>query len=246
MGKVSGIDYVDASWGPWRGCTKVSPGCQHCYAERSMNWYGLDFNSVTRAANRTFEAPLRWEEPMRIMVCPWGDFFHPAADDWRGEALDVVARCPHHTFIVVTKRPERIIPCLYETGYLVGGDSLRNVWFLTTAENQEMADRRIPELLNLRQHGNWPVLGVSIEPMLGAVELAPRLDRLDWVIVGAESGPNHRTCNLDWVRRIRDDCKAAAAPLFVKQIRVAGQLVKDADQFPIDFRIRQIPTGDRQ
>lgn len=299
MGIKSGIEWTDASWGPWRGCSKVSEGCQNCYAEREMTKYGKDFNTVTRAARQTFEAPLHWKEPKKIMVCPWSDFFHPDADSWRFEALDIIGQCPQHTFIVVTKRPERMVECLYGKqahdgmtygfGYLCQKSIIPNVWLLVTAENQHRADKRIPELVKIRQYGNWPVLGVSIEPMLGELDLGAWLFRhypcercgagwkyniaerginfllrcpncrgekvvprgnetysaLDWVIIGAESGSDRRPCNLDWVRRVRDDCKAANVPLFIKQLHIDGKLVKDQNLFPADLRIREMPCSSR-
>jgi len=233
MGKISGIDYVDASWGPWRGCTKVSEGCAHCYAERQMKWHGMDFNTVKLAADATFDAPLHWKEPKRIMVCPWGDFFHPDADGWRFEALLIMKMCQDgtlgtatgkyakHTFVVVTKRPERMVDCLYgsgaKLGYFAHGDSLNNTWLLVTVENQRRADERIPQLLRLRDYGNWPVLGVSIEPMLGEVDITPWLAQLNWVIVGGESGTGARPMHTDWVRKVRDDCQAAHVPFYFKQ-----------------------------
>lgn len=228
MGKTTGIDYCDASWGPWRGCTKVSAGCQRCYAEREMKRFGTDFNTVTRAADKTFNAPLHWKESQKIFVCPWGDFFHEKADEWRGDALNIMRDCSQHTFVIPTKRPERIIECIYgETKNILNAgnrwdvDHLPNVWFLASVENQEQADKRIPELLKLREYGDWPVLGVSIEPMLGEIDLSQYwLDPmflLDWVICGGESGPNARLCHPDWVRSLRDQCVEAGVPFFFKQ-----------------------------
>ncbi|MDD5540467.1 MAG: DUF5131 family protein [Candidatus Marinimicrobia bacterium] len=228
MGKKSGIDYVDASWGPWRGCKKLSPGCKNCYAEREMNRVGMDFYHITRASQATFEAPLHWKDPKRIMVCPWSDFFYRTPPAWRHDALEIIATAAHHDFVVVTKRPKYIIDCFYGTkyswfiprrvgGYLRGGEFLANVWLLVTVENQEQADRRIPELLKLREYGNWPVLGVSVEPMLESIDLTPWLAELDWVIVGGESGKNARPCHPDWVRKVRDDCQVAAVAFWFKQ-----------------------------
>ena len=243
MGKTTGIDYADASWSPWYGCTLVSAGCQHCYAEREMKWHGIDFNTVTRAADKTFNAPLHWKEPKKIFVCPWGDFFHEAADEWRQEALWIMEGESRHTYIIPTKRPERIGKCLYEKEgnyHLGGGDWLPNVWFLASVENQEMADKRIPELLKLREYGDWPVLGVSVEPMLGLIDWEPWI-KLDWIVVGAESGNQRRPCNLEWVKSLYRHCISARIPLWVKQLHIDGRLVKDINQFPTDLQIREYP-----
>ena len=230
MGTNSGIDYVDASWGPWRGCTPVSEGCRNCYARRDMRRFGMDFYTVTRASDKTFYAPTEWTEPKLIFVCPWGDFFHKAADEWRRDALDVIEACPQHTFVIPTKRTERMLGCLYgETGrhYLGGGDYIPNVWILASVEDQKTADRRIPELLTLHQYGDWPVLGVSYEPALGPVDferdydsiggMRTWLDMLDWLVMGGESGPYARPMHPDWVRQTRDACVAAGVPFFFKQ-----------------------------
>ena len=244
MGTNSGIDYVDASWGPWRGCTPVSEGCRNCYARRDMRRFGLDFETVTRASDKTFYAPMKWTEPKRIFVCPWGDFFHEAADVVRRDALEVIEACPQHTFVIPTKRTERMVECLYgETGrhYLGGGDYIPNMWILASVEDQATADVRIPELLKLGKHGAWPVLGVSYEPALGPVDfnhlhyerlceidalngthgvIRPHQGqqrKLDWLVMGGESGPNARPMHPDWVRQTRDACVAAGVPFFYKQ-----------------------------
>lgn len=172
--KQSGIDYVDAPWGPWRGCTPVSEGCRNCYARREMeDRWKLEFSTVRRASDASFYKPLHIEKPTRFFVCPWGDFFHEAADDWRGEAFEVISKCSRHTFVIVTKRPERMIKRMYGYRDLLDTGArgfLRNVWFLVSVENQATADERIPELLRLRDYGYWPVLGVSYEPALGPVD----------------------------------------------------------------------------
>jgi len=209
-----------------------------------MKRFGMDFETVTRASDKTFYAPTKWTEPRRIFVCPWGDFFYEDADDWRRDALQVIEACPQHTFIIPTKRTHRMFECLYgETGrhYLGGGDYIPNMWILASVEDQATADVRIPELLKLGKHGAWPVLGVSYEPALGPVdfhhlnyERTCEIDalngthgvirphqgqqrKLDWLVMGGESGPNARPMHPDWVRQTRDACVAAGVPFFFKQ-----------------------------
>ena len=225
MGKRTKIEWADASWNPWYGCTPVSPGCQNCYARRSWLCLGLKPGEVRRAADETFYAPLKWKEPKKIIVCSISDFFHKALNNYRIEVFFyIISVCGQHTFIIPTKRPEHIIDCLYEKNvfYFGDGDWLPNVWFLASVENQEMADKRIPELLKLRKYGDWPVLGISAEPLLGEIHiedyLFPELkDGLDWVVCGGETGPNARPCHPDWVRSLRDQCHEACMPFFFKQ-----------------------------
>jgi len=231
MGKITKIEWTDATWNPWYGCTPVSEGCRNCYAKRNWRLLGLKPGEVRRAKDETFYAPLKWKEPKRIMVCSLSDFFHPGADSARYETLRIMNSCACHTFIIVTKHSERLVNVLYEYNgrYYGFGDSSPYIWFLATVENQEMADKRIPELLELRKYGKWPVLGVSVEPMLGEIDITDYLQpewvddpkrkpsRLDWVICGGESGPNARPCHPDWVRSLRDQCVAAGVPFFFKQ-----------------------------
>ncbi len=223
MGKESKIDYVDASWNCWYGCTPVSTGCQNCYMHRWAKRAGKNPNVVQKAADATFYAPLKWKEPKRIMVCSLSDFFHEAADGWRGDAKNVIYECPQHTFIIPTKRTERIIECFPDEWF-------GNVWILASVENQEAADKRIPELLKLREYGDWPVLGLSVEPMLGEIYIEDHLfpenkAGIDWVICGGESGSNARPMHPDWVRSLRDQCFEANVPFFFKQIKEFRELV---------------------
>lgn len=258
MGKTTGIDYVDATWNPWMGCEPVSPGCLNCYARRSWRLLGLKPGEVRRAADATFYAPLKWKEPRKIMVCSISDFFHEAADEWRYEVFEIIAHeCERHTFIIPTKRPEHIIPCLYEDrNYLYLGESIPNVWILASVENQEAADKRIPELLQLREYGDWKVLGLSIEPMIEEIDVSyylnggPESDGserviqtfkpLDWIVAGGESGTKARPCNLDWVRSLRDQCLGAGVPFYFKQIKYNSKLIHTP---PIDGRMwREYPN----
>jgi len=237
MAESTNIEWADASWNPWMGCDPVSPGCKYCYAKQFWKRLGLKPGEVRRAKDATFNAPLHWKEPKRIIVGSITDFFHEAADKWRKEALEIMARCQRHTFIIPTKRPERIIECLYGSNYW-----MPNWWFLASVENQEMADKRIPELLKLRKYGDWPVLGLSVEPMLGLMNLrlggcgwcddckdypggcedpmfktSSGKTPIDWVVCGGESGPNARPCHPDWVRSLRDQCIEAGVPFYFKQ-----------------------------
>ena len=172
MGKHSGVDWCDYSHGFWYGCRKVSPGCLNCYAERNMKRFGQDFNTVTRA--KGFSKPLSWKESGRVFVCPHSDFFIEDADEWRGEAWEIMRRTPHLTYLILTKRPENIIyrlPVDWMGEYLYGG-GYDNVWLGVTAENQEMANKRIPILLQIPA----VVRFVSCEPLLSDIDLCQYLN----------------------------------------------------------------------
>lgn len=245
MGEKTGIPWADKTWNPWQGCTKVSPGCDHCYMYRAKRRYGQKPERVHHSSHETFGMPYKWARKnpgSTVFTCSWSDFFHPAADEWREEAWDVIARTPMSYYLILTKRPERVIPP-NRFALSIDNDGFANpftVWpwpnvaIGVTAENQEEADRRIPILLDIPAAMKF----VSVEPMLGPVDLT-RLDlngpiydslsgiciypdmhelpRLDWVICGGETGPNARPMHPDWVRSLRDQCQAAGTPFFFKQ-----------------------------
>lgn len=284
---------IGESWNVITGCSKISEGCKNCYAERMARRlagrcgypeYPHHFD-VTLRPDR-LEQPLKWKKPRTVFVVSMGDLYHekvPASFITNVYEIMDIAR--QHTFIVLTKRPERIMPVLYgEEGdwYLGGGDYIPNIWHLATTENQPMADKRIPELLRLKEHG-WPVLGLSCEPLLSPIDLLPYLANnslykaeryagelhyrgeqqkdgsviavcdngkafydgidLDWVIVGAESGPGARPMDETWVRKIKNQCVTANVPFFYKQKVVKGKKVSLPEldgatwnQYPIDSR----------
>ena len=179
------------SWNPFVGCTHAgSSGCDNCYAREMHNrrhkaylaskkmpkQYAGSFDNIQLIDERMC-LPLHWRKPKTIFVNSVSDLFHPEVpDDFIHCVYDVMGMAKQHTFIVCTKRPERIIPALYDSGYLGQGDYLPNVWHLCTVENQEWADKRIPELLRLKEYSSgWSVLGISVEPMLGPVEITKYL-----------------------------------------------------------------------
>ncbi|MDP1891488.1 MAG: DUF5131 family protein, partial [Gemmatimonadaceae bacterium] len=138
MGKETGIAWTQHTWNPWQGCTKVSPGCAHCYMFRDKKRYGNDPEVVIRSKPATFNKPLSWREPARVFTCSWSDWFHEAADGWRDEAWDIVRRTPHLTYQILTKRPERILAHLPWGAY---GDPWPNVWLGVSLENQRWVER---------------------------------------------------------------------------------------------------------
>lgn len=173
MGETTGIDWTDSTWGPWRGCHKVSPGCRECYMFREQKRYGRDPNVVVRAKPATFNAPIRWARKLAqsgaarklVFVCSWSDFWIAEADPWRAEAWEIIRRTPHLTYQIVTKRIERVA----EVGLPWGdGEPWPNVWGIVSVENQETADERVGLLLQT----NFAVRGVSYEPALAPVNFS--------------------------------------------------------------------------
>ena len=151
------------------------------------------------------EEPLHVQKPRRIFVCSMGDLFQASVPrEWIDQIFPTIARCPQHTFIILTKWPQNIgdiEPC-------------SNVWLLTSVEDQATWDKRAPEILKLRERG-WPVLGVSVEPMLGPIE-PYGIERLDWVIVGGMSGTKAFYPPQDWVQRIEEMAATYNVPIFEK------------------------------
>lgn len=210
MSATTAIEWTNATWNPWRGCTKVSPGCDHCYMFREQHRYGNDPSVVVRSKS-TFDAPRRWAAGRRIFTCSWSDWFHPAADAWRAEAWEIIRATPQHTYQILTKRPNRIarhLPDDWGAGY-------PNVWLGVSVEHQD-------RIFRLERLATIPavVRFVSAEPLLGPVDLALwRGGRIvDWVIAGGESGPTHRPMELDWARSLRDQCVEHRIPFLLKQL----------------------------
>lgn len=285
MGKKHGIGwlnvpgFVPQTWNPIVGCSKISEGCANCYAEKMAKRLALidpmsayfevydlmesAWSGETALAYKAMEKPLGWKKPRAIFVGSMTDLFHEnTPEEWIDRVFAVMALCPQHLFIVLTKRADRMEE--YMNSKQHRGDAslcravdafpanlgdrhgclewpLPNVWLGVTAENQAMADERIPHLLRTPA----AVRFVSCEPMVGPVDLTDlvRTDdgpgehhysalecdvdveddvdfhgaTLDWVICGGESGSGARAMNPDWARGLRDQCQAAGVPFFFKQ-----------------------------
>ncbi len=212
MAQNSAIEWTEATWNPTTGCTKVSPGCAHCYAERmayrlqAMGQPRYDQGFDLKLQEDIVDLPLQWKKPRLIFVNSMSDLFHKKVpDEFIRRCFQVMKRASQHQFQVLTKRPERVVE-LAEG--LEWGD---NVWMGTSVENTTYLERvrvlkRVPAMIRF----------LSIEPLLGVIPRLP-LKGIHWVIVGGESGPQSRPMELDWVRRIRDQCVAREVPFFFKQ-----------------------------
>ena len=212
MSTHSTIEWTESTWNPLTGCTKISPGCKHCYAERMAR--RLQAMGQPNYANgfkltlheHALEAPLSWKKPQVIFVNSMSDLFHrdvPA--EFIQQVFSVMRRASWHTFQVLTKRSERLLELSPQI------DWPDNVWMGVSVETQDYAFR----IDHLRQTGARTRF-LSLEPLLGPL---PRLDLrgINWVIVGGESGPGARPLQEEWVLEVRDQCQIARVPFFFKQ-----------------------------
>lgn len=245
---MSNIEWTEKTWNPVTGCTKVSEGCAHCYAEGVANrWWGdRKFGDVQFHPDR-LEQPSRRRKPTMYFVNSMSDLFHESVTD---EQLDqifaVMALTPQHTYQVLTKRPRRMLKymgrldlrkiiraagaldLLMPQGRYSLKMPLSNIWLGVTVENQRTADERIPLLLQTPA----AVRFLSCEPLLEAVDLnaaTPEGTGLDWVIVGGESGAKARPCDIGWIHSIVEQCKEAEVPCFVKQLGTHPTVGMDTD-----------------
>ena len=215
------IEWTEVVWNPVVGCTKTSPGCKHRYAERIHQQrhraylagkkmpaqYARPFTEVQLLPER-LERPLRWKRPWLVFVNSMSDLFHPAVPfEFVARVIEVIRATPRHTYQVLTKRPERMRAFFQEA------DPPPNLWLGTSVEDQRWADERIPPLLGIPARVRF----VSAEPLLGPLDLEAYLPGLDWLIVGGESGPEHRPIDPQWVRDLRDQAARHKVPFFFKQ-----------------------------
>lgn len=279
---MTSIEWTDTTWNPVRGCSRVSPGCDHCYAMGQAHRFSgaggpyeglttirrgkVDWSGRVRFVPEALDVPLHWRKPRRVFVNSMSDLFHASLSNEEIAAVfGVMAACPRHTFQVLTKRARRMREWFEWAGRLdlgklagaaataLGRDRtgpravplaatwpLPNVWLGVSAEDQQRADERIPDLIATPA----AVRFVSAEPLLGPIDLhqyvshfcgcgipgdacdgwksregcpcAPK--RLDWCIAGGESGHGARPCDVAWIRSIVEQCRTAEVPCFVKQL----------------------------
>jgi len=244
---ISAIEWTDATWNPWMGCERVSPGCAHCYMYREQRQYGHDPEALRRSKTKFYE-PLRWRQPRLVFTCSWSDWFHPGADAWRDEAWDVVRQTANLTYQILTKRPELILERLPDDW----DEGWENVWLGVSIENSRFtwradALREVPAALRF----------VSAEPLLGTLfdssgRRSPLdLDGIDWLIVGGESGPDARPLDLPWALELAAACNRTSTAFFMKQLgTVLGRELGSRDRkggdfgvFPSGLRRREMPLA---
>ncbi len=212
MAEQTGIEWTDATWNPVTGCTKISPGCKNCYAERlALRLQAMGNPRYRNAFAVTLHAdlltlPIRWRHPKRIFVNSMSDLFHEAIpEDFIRQVFDVMARADWHVFQILTKRSERLASLALRLPWTP------NIWQGVSVESARYTTR-IDHLRTVPA----AVRFLSIEPLLGPIPNLP-LDDIDWVIVGGESGPGRRPMATAWAREIRDQCVGAGVPFFFKQ-----------------------------
>lgn len=220
----SKIEWTDHTFNPWIGCQKVSPGCDHCYAEaQDARWRPTDTRwgphaGRTRTSAANWRKPLAWDRAAhqtgtrpRVFCASLADVFdnHASiATEWRADLWQMIRATDDLDWLLLTKRPQNIAKMLPPDW----ADGWPNVWLGTTVENQTEADRRIPHLLAVPA----AVRFLSCEPLLGPVDLMGA-HGIDWVICGGESGPGARPMQAVWARSLRDQCASAGVAFHFKQ-----------------------------
>ncbi|EPG50053.1 MULTISPECIES: DUF5131 family protein [Leptospira] len=217
MSIVSNIEWTDSTWNPTRGCSKVSAGCKNCYAEtfaerfRGVKGHPFEFGFDLRIIKEKLYEPIKWISPRKIFVNSMSDLFHENVDDeYIYKVFSVMKIADWHTYQVLTKRPERMKKLFSST--LKEFSKCKHIWLGVSVENKKSGIKRIKTL----QQTNVVMRFLSIEPLLEDIGKL-NLNKIDWVIVGGESGPRARPMKEEWVIPILESCKKAKIPFFFKQ-----------------------------
>lgn len=221
MGENSNIEWTDHTFNPWVGCQKVSPGCDHCYAEAQANrWRTVEWGphgERKRTSEANWRKPYQWAKAARgtgkrprVFSASLADVFDNQVDaNWRRDLFMMIHLTPELDWLLLTKRPENL-KRMFPAGLWP------NVWLGTTCEDQERADHRIPLLLDQKRVARH---FLSCEPLLSGIKFKTyHLMQLDWVIVGGESGPGARTMKVEWAEDIKAQCQVAGVWFFMKQM----------------------------
>lgn len=271
MGEKTGISWTDHTWNPWWGCTKVGPGCDHCYAEAMDDRQGGGHWGVGAPRRKT--GPHNWGEPARwnraliagkpigrkVFACSMADFFdNEVPDEWRAEAWPIIEQTRALRWQLCTKRignVRKMVPPHWTSYVDFSTRPFQTVWpkhvgVLATMVDQEEVDRDMPKLLELKRFG-CPWVGVSYEPALGPISFR-ETGRPDWVIIGGESGPQARVFDQDWAVALLDECALGMAAVFMKQLgsnvsaryrtEITGKGDKPAE-WPDYLRVQEFPAA---
>lgn len=212
MPTKSNIEWTEMTWNPVTGCTKISQGCKHCYAERMAKRLTAMGSDRYRNGFKVtlhpdlLEVPMRWKKPRTVFVNSMSDLFHEdIPDDYIARVFDTMNRCPQHTFQVLTKRAERLPALARRLNWTP------NIWMGVSVEDARVADR-----IGYLRQTPASVRFLSLEPLIGPLE-GLDLEGISWVIVGGESGPRARPMKQAWVQSILRQCRAASVFFFFKQ-----------------------------
>jgi len=229
----SKIEWTESTWNPITGCSKISEGCEHCYAEKMVKRFPHIYPNGFKPTfyEKRLSDPLKWKKPRRIFVCSMGDLFHEDVPlEWIAKVFKVMKDCPQHTFLLLTKRPENALKVEEQVSENI---YLPNVWIGVTIESSDHLIRG--EILHfLRFKHKF----VSLEPLLSRIriedlfyprtfyysvpngshwDIIAQASQIEWVIVGGETGPGAREMKSEWVRDIRDKCIENEVPFFFKK-----------------------------
>jgi protein gp37 len=243
MAMGSKIEWTEATWNPLRGCTKISPGCKHCYAEtfaerfRGVKGHPYEQGFDLRLVPGKLGEPLKWRNPKMIFANSMSDLFHDLVpDSYIVAVARVMVAAKWHTYQVLTKRSERLRDLLNTK--LSFAAEQPHIWWGVSVEDKEYGLPRIEDLRNTPASVRF----LSVEPLLEDLGKV-NLQGVDWMIVGGESGPGARTMNKEWVLNLRDQCQRSGVRFFFKQwggVRkaAAGRLLegKTYDEFPQRFQ----------
>jgi len=217
MSAQSSIEWTDATWNPVRGCTKISPGCKHCYAEtfaerfRGVKGHPYERGFDLRLVPEKLAEPLRWSTPRMIFVNSMSDLFHEdVPETYIAKVAQVMSQANWHIFQVLTKRSERMKTLLEKS--LKRYSKEEHIWWGVSVEDRKYG---LPRIEHLRA-APASIRFLSIEPLLEDIGKIP-LKGISWVIAGGESGPKARPIRSEWVVSIRDQCRVSQVPFFFKQ-----------------------------
>ena len=216
MSDRSAIEWTDSTWNPVTGCTKVSPGCAHCYAESITLRFKrggpyLPGKATIELHPERLDIPGKWKKHRRVFVNSMSDLFHEEVPfEFVSEIFRSMVHNDQHIYQVLTKRPERMVDYFNWSGERHWPD---HVWTGVSVENQYWVERRIPLLAKIPAKVRF----LSVEPLIKEVDLMQYLEHIQWVIVGGESGNKSRPMKAHWAVRVRDDCLEFGVPFFFKQ-----------------------------
>lgn len=253
------INWCDVSWNPVIGCSKIAQGCKNCYADNLHTMrhraflegknlpkqYADPFNKIQFFPERLSDQKLKSKKPLRIFVNFMSDLFHEDISfDKINSVYEVMGFFIQHTFLVLTKRIDRALEYYNWTSIFDAYGAMANVQIVYSASTQRELAAGVSSLLSI----DATVRGVSLEPLIEQIDLVKAncfkgAKKIDWVIVGCESGSKRRECIIDDVRLIVKDCREQKVPVWVKQLQLGyGNKVTDKlEDFPADLRIRETP-----